>query len=150
MSKDIELDFQYIFQNLPQQHLLLTPKLIMVAATEAYYAITHTKPEVILNRYVFDVFPENKDTEKAGGVSRLAASFQRAIDTKEADTLPLQRYDFPLPENEGGGFAVGWWRIVNTPLLNNNHEVVFILNTVEDVTHMVGVLEEAQNSVKNR
>jgi len=149
MTTNVKPDFRKIFQGLPGRQLILTPDLVIVAATNAYYAITRTQPKGIVGHYVFDVFPENTDTKQAKGGSNLSASFKKVLGTKLPNVIPLQRYDFPLPTSEGGGFAAAWWRITNSPILDADGKIVYIVNTVEDVTHMVDVLGDAMDKAKN-
>ncbi len=142
------LDYEKIFLGLHVQILVMTSDLTMVAATDAYYAATHTSPASLLNRYVFDVFPENKDTRSAKGANNLSSSLKKVLRYKKPHTLPLQRYDFPLPEEEGGGFATRWWRITNSPILDSRGNVTYITNMVEDVSHLVEVMENVQDTLK--
>jgi two-component system, cell cycle sensor histidine kinase and response regulator CckA len=130
-------DFRRVFEAGPGLFLLLTPDLHILAASDAYLRATLTTREGILGRYVFDVFPDNPGDPTNLGVQTVKESMERAIRTKAPDTLPVQKYDVPQPQSEGGGFAVRYWSPVNAPILGPTGEVVYLLHRVEDVTGFV-------------
>ena len=130
-------DFQLIFESAPGAYLILTPQLSIAAVTNAYLQATMTKREDILNRSLFEVFPDNPDEPSATGTSNLRASLQRVLQTKSADKMPIQKYDIRKPAAEGGGFEERYWSPLNVPAFGPNREVRFILHCVEDVTEFV-------------
>lgn len=137
-SKEIEEPvFRSVFEASPALHLLLSRELIILAVTEAYLNATMTIRETIIGRNIFDIFPDNPDDETATGVRNLHASLQRVLNEKRPDTMPLQKYDIPRPESKGGGFEEKYWSPLNTPVLDSNGEVRYIIHQVEDVTAFV-------------
>ena len=142
-----ELDFRSVFEASPALHLLLTSDLTIVAVTEAYLNATLTKREQIINKHLFDIFPDNPDDATATGVRNLHASLNRVLEEKRPDTMPLQKYDVPRPESKGGGFEEKYWSPLNTPVLNAGGEVEYIIHQVEDVTAMV--LQEKKRAAQS-
>jgi len=132
-----ELDFRSVFEASPALHLLLTSDLTIVAVTEAYLNATMTKREQIIDKNLFDIFPDNPDDATATGVRNLHASLIRVLEQKRPDTMPLQKYDVPRPESKGGGFEEKYWSPLNTPVLDANGSVKYIIHQVEDVTAFV-------------
>jgi signal transduction histidine kinase len=57
--------------------------------------------------------------------------------TRKPHRPPLQHYDVPLPEALGGGFEEKYWSPLNTPVLDERGEVIFIINKVQEVTELV-------------
>src|ERR1700685_3662426 len=53
------------------------------------------------------------------------------------DAMAVQKYDIRRPEAEGGGFEVRWWSPVNSPVLDADGELEYIIHRVEDVTEFV-------------
>lgn len=147
-SKEIKaLDFRSVFEASPALHLLLTRDLIIVAVTEAYLNATLTKREQILHKHIFDIFPDNPDDATATGVRNLHASLNRVLAEKRPDTMPLQKYDVPRPESKGGGFEEKYWSPLNTPVLDADGEVQYIIHQVEDVTALV--LQEKKRAAQS-
>lgn len=131
------IDFKKVFESSPGLYLLLDPDLKILAVTNSYARATKTNPDVIIGRGIFEIFPNNPNDPLADGVATLGASLQRALTTKIPDTMAVQKYDIQLPENEGGGFQVKYWSPCNTPVLDENGEVIYIIHQVEDVTEFV-------------
>ena len=51
--------------------------------------------------------------------------------------MAVQKYDIPKPTAEGGGFEERYWSPLNTPVLDANGVVKYIIHKVEDVTDFV-------------
>ncbi len=71
--------FENLFESLPGLYLVLTPGLKIVAASDAYLKATMTKREDLLDRGLFEVFPDNPDDPSATGASNLRASLDRVL-----------------------------------------------------------------------
>lgn len=130
-------DFRLIFEAAPGKYLILDPEWRIVAVSNAYLRATMTERDDILGRGLFDVFPDNPDDPAADGVRNLRASLQRAVEQREPDTMPLQKYDIRRPPEEGGGFEERYWSPVNTPVFDAHGELCYIIHRVEDVTEFV-------------
>jgi PAS domain S-box-containing protein len=109
----------------------------MVAANEARLRATMTTREQILGRNLFDVFPDNPADPAATGVRNLRASLERVLQNRRADVMPIQKYDIPRHDSADGEFEVRYWKPLNTPVLNADGDVAFIIHGVEDVTEQV-------------
>jgi signal transduction histidine kinase/CheY-like chemotaxis protein len=130
-------DFQAWFQSSPGLYLVLTPDLRIVGASDAYLRATMTAREAILGRDIFDVFPDNPADPEAKGVQNLRTSLERVLKTREADAMPVQKYDVRRPDAEGGGFVERYWSPLNSPVCGADGEVTYIIHRVEDVTEFI-------------
>jgi signal transduction histidine kinase len=138
------LDFKILFESVPGLYLVLTPDLRIIAVSDAYLQATKTKRDEILNKGLFEVFPDNPDDPNANGVANLSASLKKVLLHKKADTMAIQKYDIPNPQSEGGGFEVRYWSPVNSPVLDEHTgEVKYIIHRAEDVTEFVAMKEKA-------
>lgn len=135
-------DFQSVFESAPDPYLVLNPQFVIVAVSRAYTSATMTQRADIVGRSIFEVFPDNPDDPSADGVSNLLASLQRVARTLRPDAMPLQKYDIPNPQAEGGGFAQRYWRPLNTPVTGPDGGLRFIIHRVEDVTEFVRLQRE--------
>ena len=130
-------DFRLLFEGAPGLYLVLTPDFKIVAVSEAYLRATMTKRAEIIGRALFDVFPDNPDDPAATGVANLRASLDRVRAQRVPDTMAVQKYDIRRPESEGGGFEERFWSPTNSPVLDANGELAYIIHRVEDVTEFV-------------
>ena len=135
-----QIDFRALFDATPSLYLVLLPddpRFTIVAANATYAEATFTKPAEIVGRGVFEVFPDNPQDPHASGVQNVSASLREVLATKATHTMAAQKYDIRRPANLGGGFEERYWSPVNSPLLDANGNVQFIIHRVEDVTELV-------------
>ncbi len=130
-------DFKRLFESLPVLILVLDPGLRIVTATDAYLEATLTRRDDIVGCHLFDVFPDNPDDLSADSIRNTRASMQRVLQSHVPDTMLVQRHDVRRPASEGGGFEVRYWSPVNSPVLNEDGSLAFIIHRVENVTEFV-------------
>lgn len=147
-SSQRDPDFYALFKNAPGLYLVLSPDLTIVAVNDAYARTTMTVPQQIINRHLFDVFPDNPDDPTADGVRNLRASLDRVLRYKRPDPMAVQKYDIQRPQSEGGGFEERYWSPLNTPVLADDGEVAWIIHRVEDVTDLMRL--EAEGVARDR
>ena len=134
MSQRISIDYSLLFQSLPGLYLIISPRLHILEASDAYLEATLTQREQVTGRYLFDVFPDNPDNPAATGVQNLSASLDYVLRHRIPHKMAIQQYDIRRPE---GGFEVRYWSPVNHPVLDASGEVLFIIHQAEDVTGLV-------------
>jgi PAS domain-containing protein len=126
--------FRFAFEATPHPYLLLTPKLDIASANDAYLSVTMTRRNDIVGTGIFDVFPDNPADAAADGVRNLKASLVRVLDRGAADPMARQRYDIRRPD---GLFEERWWQPINIPVFNGDRRLMGVLHHVEDVTAAV-------------
>ncbi|MBV8802156.1 MAG: STAS domain-containing protein [Gammaproteobacteria bacterium] len=129
-------DLQCIFESLPDLYLILDPYLKIVAVSNAYLKATMVKREDILEKAVFDIFPQNLNDTISNSLNNVKSSFERVLKNKKSDTMAVQRYDIRRPKNEGGNFEERYWSPINIPIIEND-EVKYIIHRVKDVTDFI-------------
>ena len=135
------LDFRSLFQSAPGLYLVLDPDLVIVAASDAYLRATMTRREEIVGRGLFEVFPDNPDDAEASGEGNLRASLDRVRRNRVPDTMAVQKYDIRRPASDGGEFEVRYWSPLNSPVLDADGTLRYIIHGVEDVTEFVHLKE---------
>jgi signal transduction histidine kinase/CheY-like chemotaxis protein len=138
-----QLDFRTLFESAPGLFLVLTPKLQIVAVSDAYLRATMTRKQQILGRGIFEIFPDNPDDPAATGVRNLRASLERVLQERRADVMAVQRYDVRRPEDPNGPFEHRYWSPFNSPVFGTDGQVTFIIHRVEDVTEFM-LLQQAR------
>lgn len=147
-QKETSLNYQSLFESIPGLFLLLSPQFTITNASNSYLAATMTRREDIINREVFEVFPDNPNDPEATGVRNLRASLERVVRKHRADAMAIQKYDIRKPD---GSFEVRYWSVVNSPVLDASGKLTQIINKVEDVTDFMllkehGILQGQQNA----
>ncbi len=132
-SRSAAQPFRSQFERARSPYLLLDPGpgLHIVDINDAYASATMTNRVVIAGRPLFEVFPDNPDVPDADGVSNLHASLRAAAQTGRPHVMRVQRYDV---RDRDGRFVERYWRPVNTPVLDDDGRLVYLLHHVEDVT----------------
>lgn len=132
---DPQPDFRALFQAAPTPCLILTPELRIAAVNDAYLQATMTVREQILQRPLFEVFPDNPEDPAATGTATLRASLQRVLKTGRPDRMAVQRYDIRVPSRHGGcHFEERYWFPLNSPVFDGEGRLTHIVHAVENVT----------------
>jgi PAS domain S-box-containing protein len=132
-----------VFNALPGAWLLLSPDLIIEAASDAYVAATLTPREQLVGRPVFEIFRDNPATPEANSERNLRTSFAQVLATGQPDELPQQRYDVPDPATPGR-FVERHWLPRNSAILGADGRVEHLLHTVVDITNQ----RQAQDALR--
>lgn len=127
---------------MPDRYLILAPDLTIVAATDAYLSASMTRREDIVGRPLFEVFPDNPDDPHADGKTNLGASLDRVRRLLRPDAMAVQKYDIRRPASEGGRFETRYWSPRNSPVLDDDGRLRYIVHRVEDVTELVRMRED--------
>ncbi len=129
--------FVALFKAVPGRFLVLTPERYeIVAASDAYLDATLTHLANIKGRGLFEVFPDDPGDPQADGTRNLRASLERVVASCRTDVMAIQRY--PIRRPAAAGFEERYWAPVNTPVLDLDRRVAFIIHRVDDVTDLVG------------
>lgn len=146
------IDYVALFEQSQGLVLVIDTNFTIVAASDDFIKITKTTRESITGRDIFGVFPVNPEDTTGDGESKIRASFNRVIKNKTAETLPVVRYDIPKRASEGGGFEAKYWKVANSPILDTNNNVKYIIQRSEDVTEnetLVARLDLEQKALKH-
>ena len=131
MAPILELDYKSLFETAPGFYLVLFPDLTIAGVSDAYLKATMTRREVVVGKYLFDVFPDNPGDKDADGVYNLRASLNYVLQNGKPHAMPVQKYDIRRPDGE---FEERYWSPLNTPVFNSCNELIYIIHNVEDVT----------------
>ena len=107
-----------------------SPKFTIIYANPAYYRVTGTKPDDILNHGFLDAFPDNP--ANPGSVGILRAKLIQCVERKRETVLPAERYDIPIRGTSN--FSTRYWQAANNPVLDATGEVSYIIHTTVDIT----------------
>ena len=143
-NPSLSLDFRLLFESAPGSPSGHGPAFTVVAVNDAHLRATMKKREEVIGQNVFNVFPDNPGDPGASGSRSLRASLELVLATKRPDVMAMLKYDILKPESQGGGFEERHWIPINAPALDENGEVVYIVQRVEDVTEFVRLTQTGQ------
>ena len=142
------VDFKLLFQAVPGSYLVLSPELTILAASKSYLRATYTNLKDIAGKHIFEVFPDNPAAPEQNSTQNLRQSIQEALHSKKVSRMPVIRYDIQLPES-AGNFVERYWSPCNTPVLDEEGEVAYIIHEARDVTEQVLTERENQKNHHN-
>lgn len=131
-----------LFESAPGLYLVLDPDLRIIAASDAYLAASLSARDDIVGRPIFEAFPDNPDDPSNEGVRNLKASLDRVRRELRDDSMSVQKYDVPRPGAAGGGFEERFWSPHNSPVLDPDGSLAYIIHEVQDVTDFIRVVRE--------
>lgn len=137
--KGFDIDFKRLFEHIPGLYLILSYDLLIIAVSDSYLKATMTKREEIIGRDLFDVFPDNPNDLQADGVSNLLASLNFVRNNKRIHKMAIQKYDIRRPDDS---FEIRYWSPTNSPILDENGEIIYIVHQVEDVSEFMLIKDE--------
>jgi signal transduction histidine kinase len=144
-AKTAEPDFATLFESLPGCYLVLDPDQTIVAVSDAFLAATLSLRNDVLGHYIFEAFPDNPDDPTTEGARNLKASLDRVRRELRADSMSVQKYDVQRPESAGGGFEERFWSPHNSPVLNPDGSLAYIIHEVQDVTDFIRAVRERES-----
>ncbi len=132
-----ENDCRLIFNKLPGLYLILkpdTPRFTIVDMSDAYAKAAMNNKQNI-GKGLFEVFTDNPNNPNADGVQSLTASLMKVLETKKPHQMKVLRYDPRNPETND--FEIRYWLPVNTPVLDQDQNIIYIIHSFEDVTDTI-------------
>ena len=128
-----------LFRALPDKYLLLSPEGRVLDLNDAHAAssLPQRRREEVIGLDFFAVWPPNSDSEG----ETVRRSHQHVREFRTPDTMPLLRYDLPLPT---GGYDQRYWQATHFPVIGADGELRYILQKTEDVTEKYQAEQRAQ------
>ena len=126
---------QALFAASPTPFLVIepdTPRFTISQVNDAYLAATATTRENLVGLGVFEMFPDNVPDSSGHGMVSVRSSLERVLSTRSADQLPVLQFDVACPD---GTVEERWWRLINSPVLNEHGEVEAIIHFATDITN---------------
>ena len=110
------------------------PLFTILAVSDELLRITRRKRKDTVGKNVFEIFPAPPGQINNNGPVSLQGSLEKVLHHKTMEHLPAVRYDIV---NEEGLFEERYWSAHNTPVLNNEGEVAYIIHTSFDITNQL-------------
>ncbi len=139
----LDPDFRALFERASGCCLVLAADLTILAVSDGYARAAMIARAGLVGRSIFDLAPDDPQDPAASEGGALRQSLQRVLTLKRPDAMAPQKRVVPRPMTEGGGFEERSWSTVNTPILDAEGEVRWIIHSAADVTELVSMRAEA-------
>lgn len=129
--------YREIFNKSPVAMLLIAndaPVYTIREANEAYLQATNSNRQILVGNGIFSVFPLNPTAEDARNIEQTIYSFEQAASSKKKHTLTNYRYDIPVRGTDQ--FEERYWTTSNTPLFDDQGEVLNFIHAPSNVTEL--------------
>lgn len=139
--------YRTIFNGSPVGEYLLapTPEATILAVNETFLKTVSRKREDLVGKGVFEAFPANPDDPQDTGVAALHQSLIKVIATGLPDAMPVQRYPIAVRLPDGAErYEERFWSASNTPIFDENGNLVCISHRTIDVTERTRAEEVAR------
>jgi len=127
--------FSRLFEASPAPLLVVgtdAPRFTIREVNSAFLAATMRRREDVVGCGAFDAWPDHPEGTGAGAAAALLrASFEHVLAARQSDCLPDLRYDIARPD---GSVEERWWRLTNSPVLDQDGIVEAIVHHANDVT----------------
>ena len=146
--------YKDIFYNSQVPMLIIAtdaPAYTMLDVNNAYLSATNSSRHELIGKSVFSVFPANPTDNVSKNIERTQFSFQEAINNKLPHIMSNYRYDIPIPGSTD--FEERYWTTSNTPVLDDEGKVIYLIHSPDNVTELfkVGQRERAaQEAIKKQ
>lgn len=134
MSKDTTVQFQPLFDSLPQSYILFAvddPDFTIVAENKAHEIVAMVKQADVIGQPLLKAFPDTSPKYLETGVSDLIQSIRKVIASGEPDPMNALRYDLRSPE---GVMEPRYWRVTHYPIFNGDNKVTYVIQATTNVT----------------
>lgn len=124
-----------IYQASPTASLLLRPNaphFTILAVNDAFLKSTKTTRSALIGKDVFSAFPINSDT--SDDIKNIQQAFEQVLKLKTPHKIA--NYKYPLATANLKQQDTRYWRIDTYPLFDDNAEVAFIVQALEDITFL--------------
>ncbi len=128
------IDFEVVFEHLPDAIVVLDRELRCIACNQSYLRTTHMRKEDILGRRLLDAFPHDPNDLENPNRRRVRDSLEEVLATRAPVVIPVIPYR--VPRSDGGPLEERFWSATHTPILGTDGEVVMIIQNTTDVTEL--------------
>jgi PAS domain S-box-containing protein len=146
MVKNAKLDFQTLFESLPEVYAVYSLDLVVVGGSDAYFQTIKRNREEVIGRSVFEIFYDLSDDISGAGVHTLRTSLESVLEHRRPQRV-VQKWAFHHPESGDESLEERLWRSIIAPVFDANGEMTNIVHRLEDHTDVMLIYQEAQSDL---
>ena len=132
--------YKSVLNTSPAGQYFLSPSLdpVFLEVNDTFLETTAQKREDLIGKKLFEVFANNPEDPSDTDVDKFRRSLQRVIETGIKDIMPLQRDTVKKILSDGTEFfEERFWRASNTPMFDENGQLICISHQTSEVTGKV-------------
>ena len=129
-----DCDFRTLFDVSAHPIALLAPDGTIIEANAAYVTASLRPREALIGQKLFAIFPGSLHDGSAAGMHDLRQSLDIACRTRAPHTVPLLKSN--TPSRSSIGSEERYWSITNTPVVDSNEAVRFILHQPTEISEL--------------
>jgi signal transduction histidine kinase len=122
-----------VFKTIPDPYLIFSPEYIILTASNKYLQETGSNIFHLQGKNIFEEIMGPITKNNFITLANLKQSLQKVIKSKKEDMMPIQRFDHATNSLDRKPF-LRYWSPVNTPVLDNNDNILYIIHKITDVT----------------
>jgi PAS domain S-box-containing protein len=130
-----EIDYQNVFENMPDVVMLLTPDLGILDLNQDLLEIAGRKREEVVGENALEAFPEMPN-HPADMPRPLRSAVDEVVASGKREVTSLIRYDFEDP-GRPGVLEERYWSVIYTPVPGEVGPVSMIAFRAQEVTHII-------------
>lgn len=130
-----EVDFR-AFEATPGMSIIVRsdpPFFTVAALSNSFIAATGLTRKDSVGRQYFDLFPKRAGAVQQNAERNLRDSFEYVIRCRTPHEIPVQKCIMPAKDD----LTFKYWRINNAPILDDLGQVIYIIQSISDVTEVV-------------
>jgi PAS domain S-box-containing protein len=138
-----------VFETLPDLYLVFSADLLVLTVSNAYLNFFGLSRARIQGKHLADLIPQFPGAPERA-FEKLISSARRVVASKKPEDMPVRPHD--VGKTAAGVPKVGYFQGSNTPVLNADGEILYIVHKVMDVTTLVDYskrLKQSQVDLKN-
>ncbi|HEY0900201.1 MAG TPA: PAS domain-containing protein, partial [Sphingobacteriaceae bacterium] len=142
LSELTSCDYKAIFDNGPALYLILKPEgnwFIIADVSKSFLNTLGSSKEEIVGRKFFEVFPDNPADKGSRRRRSIRTSLKAVQEQKTPVEVPLVRYD--IYNRVSDQYEIRYWTVKNTPVIDQDGEIDYIIFSVNDVTEVFNLAE---------
>ncbi|WP_026462072.1 PAS domain-containing protein [Adhaeribacter aquaticus] len=122
------------FESVPDLYLVFSPDLTILTVSDAYLKKTGANRFDLIGKTVREALLTLPGTMTEETITAMEESLRQVLQNKKPHQMPPQRFKFNSPEDTR---EEQYWRLINTPVLNEPEEVWYIIHKAEDITELM-------------
>jgi len=133
----------YLINAIPGKYLVMwpdAPAFTIAAVSDDYLTAFNWQREQLIGYGVFDVlFRDDQNSTE-----QLRRALTQVVDLKQVCLMAGQHHKWLNPQT--GAFEWRIWQPANKPVMNTNGELVYIIHSLDDITHETKLAEITQTN----
>jgi PAS domain S-box-containing protein len=146
MAESAKLNFQTLFESLPELYTIYSLGLVVVGGSDAYFQAIKRNREEVVGRSVFEIFGNLFEDISGAGVHALRTCLESVLEHRRPQRT-VQKWAIRYPESGGEVREERFWRSIIAPVFDANAEMTHIVHRLEDLTDVIAIHQEEQSDL---